>query len=73
MNSLNQQTVAIIGGSSGIGFEVAKMAAADGANLILIGRHDDRLATAKAQLSAYPVEVLTKVVDAHDHDRNNFV
>lgn len=68
MNSLKQQTVVVIGGSSGIGFEVAKMAATDGANLILVGRHADRLATAKAQLNQYPVTVDTKIVDAHDHD-----
>jgi Dehydrogenases with different specificities (related to short-chain alcohol dehydrogenases) len=67
MTALNNQTVVVIGGSSGIGFRVAQLAAKEGAKLILLGRDPERLSEAKAQLSQPGVTVSTQVVDAHDH------
>jgi NAD(P)-dependent dehydrogenase (short-subunit alcohol dehydrogenase family) len=37
------QTVVVIGGSAGIGFEAARRARAEGANIILTGRTAERL------------------------------
>lgn len=37
------QTVIVIGGSAGIGLETARLARAEGASLILIGRNPERL------------------------------
>src|SRR6266436_9716618 len=37
------QTVVVIGGSAGIGFETARRAHAEGAKVILTGRNADRL------------------------------
>ena len=42
------QTVVLIGGSSGIGLETARRAHAEGADVILTGRHADRLERAAA-------------------------
>ncbi|MCW2596765.1 MAG: putative oxidoreductase, partial [Jatrophihabitans sp.] len=37
------QTVVVIGGSAGIGFETARRARTEGAQVILTGRNPDRL------------------------------
>jgi NAD(P)-dependent dehydrogenase (short-subunit alcohol dehydrogenase family) len=63
MRSLDGQTVVVIGGSSGIGSQVARQASALGANLVIAGRHPDKLAKAAADL---PGQVRTVAVDAHD-------
>ncbi len=46
------QTVVVIGGSSGIGLETARLARARGANVILTGRDPDRLQPAASELGA---------------------
>jgi NAD(P)-dependent dehydrogenase (short-subunit alcohol dehydrogenase family) len=46
------QTVVIIGGSSGIGFETARRCLAGGADVILTGRDPGRLGQAAAELGA---------------------
>jgi NAD(P)-dependent dehydrogenase (short-subunit alcohol dehydrogenase family) len=46
------QTVVVIGGSAGIGFETARRARAEGANLILTGRNPERLQRAASELGA---------------------
>jgi NAD(P)-dependent dehydrogenase (short-subunit alcohol dehydrogenase family) len=46
------QTVVVIGGSAGIGLETARLARAEGAEVILTGRNPDRLKDAAAELSA---------------------
>lgn len=46
------QTVVLIGGSAGIGFETARRARAEGADVIVTGRDPDRLARAAAELGA---------------------
>jgi NAD(P)-dependent dehydrogenase (short-subunit alcohol dehydrogenase family) len=46
------QTVVVIGGSAGIGFETARRARAEGAQVILTGRNPDRLEGAALELGA---------------------
>ncbi|VFS71897.1 short chain dehydrogenase [Kluyvera cryocrescens] len=69
MASLQQQTLMIIGGSSGIGLRVAEMAAGRWGQLdhyrppIHSGWQK-----AQAQLQPYGVTVVLHRVDAHDHN-----
>jgi NAD(P)-dependent dehydrogenase (short-subunit alcohol dehydrogenase family) len=46
------QTVVLIGGSAGIGFETARRARSEGADVILTGRDPDRLARAATEVEA---------------------
>lgn len=46
------QTVVVIGGSSGIGFETAKRARAEGADVVITGRNVERLQQAAVELGA---------------------
>jgi NAD(P)-dependent dehydrogenase (short-subunit alcohol dehydrogenase family) len=50
--SLLRQTVVVIGGSAGIGLETARLARAEGADVILTGRSRDRLESAATELGA---------------------
>jgi NAD(P)-dependent dehydrogenase (short-subunit alcohol dehydrogenase family) len=59
---LRGQTVVVIGGSAGIGFETARRARAEGADVILAARDPDRLERAAAELGA----VRSAAVDATD-------
>jgi NAD(P)-dependent dehydrogenase (short-subunit alcohol dehydrogenase family) len=56
------QTVVVIGGSAGIGFETARRAHAEGAKVILTGRNPERLQRAASELDA----LSTAVFDATD-------
>ncbi len=58
------QTVAVIGGSSGIGLETARRARTEGADVILVGRNQDRLDRAAQELGAQR----TAAFDATDED-----
>jgi NAD(P)-dependent dehydrogenase (short-subunit alcohol dehydrogenase family) len=49
---LRDQTVVVIGGSSGIGLETARLARAEGAGLILTARNPDRLQAVGDELGA---------------------
>jgi NAD(P)-dependent dehydrogenase (short-subunit alcohol dehydrogenase family) len=49
---LAEQTVVVIGGSGGIGFETARRARAEGADVIVTGRDPGRLSQAADQLGA---------------------
>jgi NAD(P)-dependent dehydrogenase (short-subunit alcohol dehydrogenase family) len=59
------QTVVVIGGSSGIGFETARRARAEGADVILTGRNPERLQHAALELDARS----SAAFDATDFDR----
>jgi NAD(P)-dependent dehydrogenase (short-subunit alcohol dehydrogenase family) len=59
------QTVVVIGGSAGIGFETARRARAEGAEVILTGRNPERLERAGRELGA----MSTAAFDATDLDR----
>jgi len=58
------QTVLVIGGSSGIGLETARRARAEGAGVILTGRHPERLEQPARELNA----LSTSAFDATDPD-----
>ena len=59
------QTVVVIGGSSGIGFETARRARGQGAKLILTGRNPERLERAARELGA----LSSAAFDATDFER----
>lgn len=52
LKPLEQQTIVVTGGSSGIGLATARMAAARGANVILVARNEQGLQKAAAQIRA---------------------
>src|SRR3954467_15271882 len=58
------QTVVVIGGSAGIGLETARLARAEGADVILAARNRERLEQAASELGA----VSTATFDADDSD-----
>lgn len=60
---LKDQTVVILGGSSGIGLATAQAALAEGAKLIITGRSRERLEQARAALQA---DVRTVALDVTD-------
>src|ERR1700683_950645 len=55
-------TVVVLGGSAGIGFETARRARAEGANVILTGRNAERLRRAACEVDA----LSTAAFDAAD-------
>ena len=60
--ALRGQTVVVIGGSAGSGLETARLARAEGADVVLTGRNPDRLASAASQVAARS----TATFDAND-------
>jgi NAD(P)-dependent dehydrogenase (short-subunit alcohol dehydrogenase family) len=60
--ALRGQTVVVIGGSAGIGLETARLARAEGADVVLTGRNPDRLASAASEVAAQS----TATFDAND-------
>jgi NAD(P)-dependent dehydrogenase (short-subunit alcohol dehydrogenase family) len=62
MSALEGQTVVLMGGSAGIGLETARLARAEGAEVILTGRNRDRLDAAAADVGAAG----TAAFDAND-------
>jgi NAD(P)-dependent dehydrogenase (short-subunit alcohol dehydrogenase family) len=50
--TLQGQTVVVIGGSAGIGYETARLARAEGADVIVTGRNAERLERAAQELGA---------------------
>jgi len=60
--TLRGQTVVVIGGSAGIGLETARLARAEGAEVILTGRNPDRLEKPASELGAKS----TAAFDAND-------
>ncbi|MEW9701375.1 SDR family oxidoreductase [Paenibacillus sp. SI8] len=65
MNTLQDQRVVIIGGSSGIGFETAKQLVEQGAEVIIASRSEDKLHKAKAELGASTQAFLLDVTQEH--------
>jgi NAD(P)-dependent dehydrogenase (short-subunit alcohol dehydrogenase family) len=62
---LRGQTVVLIGGSSGIGLETARLARSEGAEVVLAGRDPERLRQAAEQVGARS----TAAFDASDSER----
>ena len=52
MSALSGQTVVVIGGSAGIGLETARLARAEGAEVIITGRNAERLEGAAREVGA---------------------
>jgi NAD(P)-dependent dehydrogenase (short-subunit alcohol dehydrogenase family) len=50
--ALAGQTVVLLGGSAGIGLETARLAHAEGADVVLVGRNQERLERAGAEVEA---------------------
>jgi len=61
---LADQTVVLLGGSAGIGLETARLARAEGADVILVARNPRRLDVAAQEVGARS----TAALDAHDPD-----
>jgi len=59
-------TVLISGGSRGLGLELARAFAAEGANLVLLARDEDGLARTAEELRGRGARVLTQVCDIRD-------
>ncbi|WP_405591341.1 SDR family oxidoreductase [Streptomyces sp. NBC_01190] len=62
---LADQTVVVIGASSGMGLETARRVRADGGRLVMVGRDPERLARAARELEP----LSTAAFDANDTDR----
>jgi NAD(P)-dependent dehydrogenase (short-subunit alcohol dehydrogenase family) len=62
--ALAEQTVVVIGGSAGIGRETARLAHAEGAEVILLARNPERLEQAATEVGVRS----TAAVDATDAD-----
>ncbi len=63
MIRMDQQIVVVIGGSSGIGHEIARQTSTQGARLIITGRNQAKLDAAAERLGGV---VKTALLDAHD-------
>lgn len=59
---MKDQTVVVLGGSSGIGLEVARLASRRGADVIITGRNEERLDQAAKVVGAR----MSSAFDAHD-------
>lgn len=64
-----KQYVLITGGTSGIGFELARLFAQNGYNLVIVARDEVELQQAKESLSAYGVDVQTISKDLFENDQ----
>jgi len=58
----------ITGGSSGIGYQLARIFAENGHNLIIVARDEDELRSAKNDLGVYKVDVITIAKDLFEPD-----
>lgn len=68
---MNRQNILITGASSGLGYTMAKMYAAQGRNLALCARRVERLEELRDDIAkTYPaVKVFVRPLDVNDHDQ----
>ena len=59
----NQKTVVVVGGSSGIGLATAKAAYAEGASIVIVGRSQERLNQASAEIGSGVQSIQADVED----------
>lgn len=64
---LKGRSAIITGGSSGIGFGIAETFGALGANLIIVGRNEEKLEAARVELAKNGTEVLAISADVRDY------
>ncbi len=67
--SFRDRSVLITGGSRGLGLEVARLMAAEGARLAILARDPDELERAERELEAWGAEVDAYVCDLEDPDQ----
>jgi short-subunit dehydrogenase len=58
----------ITGGTQGIGYELARIFALNGHNLIIVARNEDELSSTKESLSIFNVDIITIAKDLFDTD-----
>jgi short-subunit dehydrogenase len=63
------KSVVITGGSRGLGLELARGFAAEGANIVLLARDKQQLAEAERELQRFGVRVAALSCDVTDHDQ----
>jgi short-subunit dehydrogenase len=74
MNTINRKYALVTGGTSGIGYELVKLLADDGYNLILVARTESDLQRVSNEISQrYSVEVLTIAKDLFNRENAFFL
>lgn len=68
LKPLNQQVIVITGASSGIGLTTARMAAAQGAKLVLASRNEEAMRQLEQEISSSGGQVATVVADVGSRD-----
>jgi NAD(P)-dependent dehydrogenase (short-subunit alcohol dehydrogenase family) len=76
--NLQNKNIVLVGGTTGLGLSAAKAFAAQGANLVVLGRNEDSVAAAKGQLGKQAIGICGDAIDeatavhAIDSCVNNF-
>ena len=68
MGNLTGQTVVVVGGSSGIGLGVAKLASQHGAHVVIASRTESRLEAAKQEIGSSVDSYVFDVTDSGSHE-----
>ena len=66
---MKNKVIMITGGSSGMGKAMAKRFAAEGAKVVITGRHMDKLEATKKEIECYAGQVLCVDMDVRDPER----
>ncbi len=66
--SIKKRYTLITGGTQGIGYELARIFAVNGHNLIIVARNEDELSSIKEALSIYNVDIITIAKDLFETD-----
>ncbi|MGO4764767.1 SDR family oxidoreductase [Cupriavidus sp. 2KB_3] len=69
MNTLAGKVAVVTGGNSGIGFAIARQFVDQGAQVVIVGRRNDAVETAVAELGARAVGLTGDIADLATHDR----
>ena len=69
MSKLAGKVAVVTGGNSGIGFASAKLFAEQGASVVILGRRQDAVDAAVADIGERAIGVVGDVADLDTHDR----